>query len=262
MLPIITLLTDFGSQDGYAAVMKGVILSINPKVTIVDISHDIPQWDLKSAAFVLQSAYAHFPKETIHVVVIDPGVGSERDILAVQTPDYTLLAPDNGVLSVMYRNEQECEIYQINTDHEKLFPASQTFHGRDVFAPIAAHLSAGSQVSNFGEIVETPVMELIEDPVVNPSHIAGSIVYQDRFGNLITNISGNDLKTAGLTSSCMAVLNGKTINGLQNLYASVPQGSPLMLISSAGFLEIACNAGSASEYFARGTGTPIKLLEE
>ena len=262
MSPIITLLTDFGIQDGYTAAVKGVILNINPEVTIVDISHDIPQWDLISAAFVLQSVYTYFPKETIHVVVVDPGVGSERDILAVQTPDYTLLAPDNGVLSIVFRNEQEREIYRINTDHEKLPSASQTFHGRDIFAPIAAHLSAGSKVSNFGDRIETPVMGLIEDPVVNPSYILGSVVYQDRFGNLITNISGNDLKIAGLTSSCMAELNGKTITGLQKSYASVSQGSPLMLISSAGFLEIACNTGSASEYFTCGTGTPVKLLED
>jgi S-adenosylmethionine hydrolase len=261
MSSIITLLTDFGTQDGYAGVMKGVILGIHSEVTIVDISHDIPQWNLKSAAFILQSSYRYFPKGTIHVIVVDPGVGSSREIIAVQTQDYLFLAPDNGVLSVVLMSEQPYEVHRISGSKANAGDISQTFHGRDVFAPVAAHLSKGASLTEFGELYKTPVQILIEDPVVGTKKISGKIEYRDRFGNLISNIREKDFKKSGITDSCIATINGRSIRGLTTHYAAVTKGSPLLLFSSSGYLEIACNAASAAKILQADIGDTVELLE-
>ena len=261
MSSIITLLTDFGTKDGYAGVMKGVMLGINPGVTIVDITHDIPQWDLKSAAFIVQSSYHYFPKGTIHVIVIDPGVGSRREVIAVQTKDHLFLAPDNGVLSVVLTSEHLYEVYRISRNKTNAEDISHTFHGRDVFAPVAAHLSKNVPLTEFGELYPTPQLDLIEKPVVGTKKISGKIEYRDKFGNLISNIREKDLKKAGIGNSCKATINGRTIPGLTTHYAAVPKGTPLLLFSSSGYLEIACNAASAADILQADIGATVELLE-
>ena len=256
---IITLLTDFGTKDGYAGIMKGVILGINPKVTIVDISHEIPKWDIKAAAFVLQSAYRYFPSGTIHVIVIDPGVGSEREILAVQTKDYLFLAPDNGLLSLVFDREPECTVYRVSRREKYLGDVSQTFHGRDIFAPIAAHLSKKVPLSEIGEPYADAVCGLFPKPKVDSNKIEGEIVYQDGFGNLISNISEHEIAESGISENAVIDIKGKTIHGLRTSYASAPAGELLALISSAGFLEIACNKCSAAEILRASIGTLIAI---
>jgi len=256
---IITLLTDFGTKDGYAGTMKGVILGINPNVTIVDISHEIPKWGIKAAAFVLQSAYRYFPSGTIHVIVIDPGVGSEREILAVQTKDYLFLAPDNGLLSLVFDREPDCTVYRVSRREKYLGDVSQTFHGRDIFAPIAAHLSKKVPLSEIGEPYSDAVCGLFPKPKVDSNKIEGEIVYQDGFGNLISNISEHEIAESGISENAVIDIKGKTIHGLRTSYASAPAGELLALISSAGFLEIACNKCSAAGILQASIGTLIAI---
>ena len=254
---IITLLTDFGTQDGFAGTMKGVILGINPDVTIIDVSHEIPKWNVKAAAFVLHSAYSYFPHGTIHVIVVDPGVGSEREILAVQTKDYRFLAPDNGVLSLVMDKETDCQVYRVRSREKFLRKISATFHGRDIFAPVAAHLSKNVPLSEVGEHYANAKRGLIPKPNVRNDRIEGEIVYQDNFGNLISNISAQDLENAALGKDAVIAIRGKTIRALGQTYASVSEGRLLALISSAGFLEIACNKGSAAGALHAGAGEKI-----
>ncbi|KPK96115.1 hypothetical protein AMJ80_01855 [bacterium SM23_31] len=258
-MKIITLLTDFGTQDGYAGTMKGVILGINPHVTIIDISHEIPKWDIKAAAFVLHSAYRYFPSGTIHVIVVDPGVGSEREILAVQTKDYLFLAPDNELLSLIFEHERDCMVYRMTHREKYLADLSQTFHGRDIFAPVAAYLSKNVPLSEIGEPYQDAVCGLIPKPKMDLNKVAGEIVYQDGFGNLISNISKYDLAESGISENAVISIKGKTIHGLRTSYSSLSAGELLALISSAGFLEIACNKCSAADILQAGAGTKVVI---
>jgi len=196
--PVITLTTDFGMRDGFAGVMKGVILRINPRAVIVDISHDVPAWDVRAGAFVLSSAYRYFPAGSIHVCVIDPGVGSGREILIARTPEYYFLAPDNGLLSPVLDVEQECSVYRISNPEMLLPEISNTFHGRDIFAPAAAHLSINTPVERIGVPFAGARRELFPEPCVEVGRISGEIIYRDSFGNLITNIRVHHLTGAGI----------------------------------------------------------------
>ena len=201
-MSIITLTTDFGLADGYVGMMKGVILSIAPTAAIVDISHDIPPPSpqdggvrgVREAAYTLYAAYTYFPRGAIHVVVVDPGVGSERRAIALRTPQATFVAPDNGVLSYVVAGEKVEEIVSLTNPRYHLSPVSRTFHGRDIFAPAAAHLARGIPLAELGE----PLTEIVTFPLPMPQPrpdgiIAGQVIHIDRFGNLITNIMSKDL---------------------------------------------------------------------
>ena len=186
----ITLITDFGLQDGYVGVMKGVISNINPSASVIDISNTIAAQDIFQAACVLNNSYSYFPKGTIHVVVVDPGVGSDRKILCLKTEDYVFLAPDNGVLSFVIEKDESPSIREVTNGKLFLPRLSNTFHGRDIFAPVAAHISKGVSHKEFGERVDKTNEITLPKPILSPEgKLTAEIIYVDSFGNLITNVN-------------------------------------------------------------------------
>lgn len=259
---IITLTTDFGERDGYVGIMKGVMLGITPALTFVDISHDIPPQDTAAAAFVLLNSYAYFPAESIHLVVVDPGVGSMRRPIAVRTEHGTFVAPDNGVLGYILEREKGWRAVHL-TAREYWRPAvSQTFHGRDIFAPVAAHLAAGVPLEKLGVPISDPIPRSL--PAVVPEGAAryrGEVLYVDRFGNVITNLAGASTvggrPAAALGDALTATVEGRSIRGLHPAYSDVPKGSPLLIVGSSGFIEIALREGSAARFFGAQIGTPV-----
>lgn len=251
---IITLLTDFGYADPYVASMKGVILGINPDVQIVDISHNVTPQNINEAAFILKRSYPFFPKGTIHVVVVDPGVGSNRSIFAVKSDSAIFLAPDNAVLKYVF-DDGPVEVYQITNRDYFRDNVSHTFHGRDIFAPVAAHISKGISLEILGRPFADYVTGKVSKPVVDANEkITGEVVYIDRFGNGITNIEGHLL--AGRKQIQLHV-KSITIRELSSRYTDVPAGKPLALIGSGNTLEISVHQGNASRQLEFGVGDKI-----
>ncbi len=254
---MITLTSDFGLKDPYVAEMKGVILTINPQATIIDVTHNVEKFNIRIGAFMLASAAPYFPKDTIHLVVIDPGVGTKRRAILIQTKRCFFVGPDNGVLMLAAQNQGIEHFYEISNPKFMLPIVSSTFHGRDVFAPAAAHLDKGIKPSEFGrEITEvaTPKFASVER---RNSSLIGEVWHIDDFGNIITNISQNDLPHN-------RVINVKLPGVLQNIsfgktYAQAKHREPLVLIGSHGFLEIAINQGNASEKFHVKVGDIIEV---
>jgi len=256
---IITLTTDFGLTDAYVAAMKGVILSINPEVKIIDICHTIKPQNILQAAFVLGMAYQFFPRKTIHVVVVDPGVGTERQAIILRTPSADFVAPDNGVLSYVIQHSlakpvgDKVSLQQVGlgpgleaiTITKPQFwrsPVSPTFHGRDIFAPIAARLSLGFPPIDFGGAISSVVMLPLPHPYQAPDgSLVGHILHIDNFGNLITNIKSNDLPQ---TKRAITIeVGNQLISGLSRTYT---EGRGLLaLIGSSGYLEVSLKGGSA-----------------
>jgi len=258
---VISLLTDFGLQDGFVGAMKGVILGINPDARIVDLSHDIPPWDIRAAAFVLHAAYRYFPKDAIHVCVVDPGVGSGREILIVHAADWLFMAPDNGLLSLVLAREPVHAVYRVCKPENYLPMVSGTFHGRDIFAPVAARLSLNPALSEFGEPYKDAETGLFPRPAVAQGAVSGEVVYRDHFGNLITNIREENMTEAGIGGNAVLTVADTVITGIHDCYHAAPEGGVLALVSSAGFLEIACNRDSAARRLNAGVGTPVKLVK-
>lgn len=253
---IVTLITDFGLSDPYVGSMKGVILGINPDVRIVDITHDVSPQNVNEAAFVLNRANSYFPEGTIHVVVVDPGVGGDRAVLAVETSRYTFLAPDNGVLKYIFDEYPESKVYRVTNHDYFLEPVSRTFHGRDIFAPVAAHLSKGVGLESMGELFSDFVRGEVHQPEVGPGNIVGEIITIDRFGNGITNI-GEDL----LSGRKVAQIHVRswTIDGLSRTYSDGREGEPVALIGSGGTLEISVWLGSAGEKMGFSIDDPVTV---
>jgi len=251
---IITLTTDFGTADSYVAAMKGVILSINLDAHLVDLSHELAAHDVMGAALFLAGACKYFPEETIHLAVIDPGVGTERPAICVRTARSYYVAPDNGVVSLAVRAEQPHDAVALtNTEYHLCEHTSATFHGRDIFAPVAAHLSLEADFHALG----TPAAELVElelPPVNEPSpgELEGEIVHVDRFGNLITNISHQSLLDARQKA-------GTRIRGLSRTYGECDPGELLALWGSSDYLEISVTQGSAAERLGIGAGSRILI---
>jgi S-adenosylmethionine hydrolase len=241
---VITLLTDFGTSSSYVGSMKGVILNISPDIRIVDMTHEIAPQDVEEAAFVLKQAYSHFPEGTIHVVVVDPGVGTDRAILAVRAGSHLFLAPDNGVLKYVFDANPECAVYRVANPEYFLDGVSRTFHGRDIFAPVAAHLSMGVPLEKIGKPFPDYDRGRVLKPRVEESRITGQIVYVDRFGNGITNI-GADLIQG--RRGLRVQVNLWNFDGVHATYAEVRRGEPLVLVGSDGTLEIAVHQGNAKE---------------
>jgi S-adenosyl-L-methionine hydrolase (adenosine-forming) len=276
---IITLTTDFGLADGYVGTMKGVILGIDPTVIIVDISHDIsppsphppvpPNFGgaggrgVREAAYVLYAACPYFPQDTVHVVVVDPGVGSERRAIALRTPQAAFVAPDNGVLSYVVAVERVEEIVHLTNPRYHLSPVSRTFHGRDVFAPVAAHLARGIPLAELGQ----PLTEIVTFPLPRPQFrpdgaIVGQVIHVDRFGNLITSIMSKDWADSSPQVESVVKIKGRRIRGIVNTYAEVTAGKLLALIGSEGHLEISVSGGSASQTLRAKVGDEILLKVE
>ncbi len=262
--PTITLLTDFGTEDHFVASMKGVMYNINPQINIVDISHDVAAHDVLEAGFLLRCCYSYFPTRTIHVVVVDPTVGSSRKAILVATDNYYFIAPDNGVLSFIYEVETVSSVVEITAEHYILQNVSKTFHGRDIFAPAAAWLAKGIDMMNFGETVEEYVkVPLPKAKMVGESLLKGTVIHVDRFGNLITNISRDDYATAREKvpgDSFKALIAKQEIPGLKEFYSEGKKSELMALFGSADFLEIVQNQGSAAKALGVGRGAEIGVM--
>lgn len=251
---LITLITDFDLADSYVAVMKGVILSIAPDARIVDITHQIAPQNVREAAYVLGAAAPYFPPDTIHVVVVDPGVGSARRPIAVQSGQTRFVGPDNGVFtSVLAAAERTAVVHLQNPVFWR--PAvSHTFHGRDIFAPVAAHLATGVPLALLGLPIDDPVLLELSQPGQSASGVLhGEIIHVDRFGNLVSNIPGSWLAGREWTIH----IAGQNLEGVHSSYASVATGQLVALVSSAGTLEVAVCNGNAARMLAVAVGEPI-----
>lgn len=247
---IITLTTDFGTSDAYVGVMKGVILGINPNVQIVDITHAVPPQDIHEAAFLIHSAYRYFPKGTIHVIVVDPGVGSDRRTIVCQTDGAFFVCPDNGILTYLLQEvenggEQSADVVAIQNQVYCLPEVSQTFHGRDIFAPVAAHLSLGVPLDDIGPPVRDLVQLPIPDLKVSDRKLTGQIIKIDSFGNAITNISETALTRLKSAPNYEITIGSIQLRRINRAYAESEIGESLAIIGSFGMLEIAVNGGSA-----------------
>jgi S-adenosylmethionine hydrolase len=255
---VITLLTDFGTKDAFVGIMKGVILRINPAVTLVDLSHEVPPQDLLASALILRNAVAFFPPGTIHVAVVDPGVGSARRALLVQTAHAFFVGPDNGIVSLAAPAESVVRIIHLTNERYFLSPRSHTFHGRDVFAPTAAHLSCGVPLEELGVPVTT--MERLTVPTVerHTGKLIGSVIYIDHFGNVITNISEEDLRPFS-RGTLLVSIGAMHLHSVVASYAVVEIGEPAALINSWGMLEIAVRNGSAAQCCGISLGQPVYL---
>jgi S-adenosylmethionine hydrolase len=258
---LITLTTDFGLEDAYVGIMKGVILGINPAATIVDLCHAIPPQDVRAAAFLLHTAWRYFPPGTIHVVVVDPGVGSQRRAIAVNVGTATFLAPDNGVLSYVLAGmeEQRAQAVHLTNQWYWLSRVSATFHGRDIFAPVAAHLCLGVPLVELGEPL--PLGELVTFPLPLPEHPGdggwvGHVVHIDHFGNLVTDLEPGAI---GDAQAVTIEVGGQHIVGLRRTYKEGTPGEPMALIGSSGRLEIAVPGGQAARWLKAQIGDPVRL---
>ncbi|MFC1490769.1 S-adenosyl-l-methionine hydroxide adenosyltransferase family protein [Candidatus Latescibacterota bacterium] len=256
---IITYTTDFGSSDPYAGIMKGIVLSINPKACQVDITHNIPSHDIVHASFILANAYSHFPKGTIHTAIVDPGVGGERKNIAVLTDSYFFVGPDNGIFSNVLSNETIREIREIKNLPFIMETVSSTFHGRDVFAPCAGFISAGKNFSDIGPLLER--VKYLDFPKIKKenSSLTGEVVFIDSFGNLITNISQKTLDSFAGDKSFEIYFAAERFTKLSTHYSEIPSGKALALFGSTEHLEISMNGGSAASYFMTPIGTKITI---
>jgi S-adenosylmethionine hydrolase len=261
--PIVALITDFGLQDEYVGVMKGVILSVNPEARIVDVCHTIEPHGIVQAGRMLVSVTPYFPPETVFVVVVDPGVGGERDILAVRREGIVLLAPDNGLLSVWRDDWLSVEIVRVQQARYFLSRVSRTFHGRDIFAPVAGHLTRGIALKELGPAVAPGGIQRVSVPKIRiegEGEVRGTVIAVDRFGNLITDIHSevlSELERMQPKRDWRIEVRQTRLYGLCSFYGEVDLGQPLALIGSRGTLEIAVNGGSAAVHLDAEAGTPV-----
>ncbi len=264
-MSILTLLTDFGTQDAYAGIMKGVILSINPQAVIIDITHHIDPQDVIQAAYIIKSSYRYFPEGTVHVIVVDPGVGSDRRIVALEMMGHIFLAPDNGVLTLLMDEGKTGSIVSVENTRYFLKSVSRTFHGRDIFAPVGAHLCRGMDIRNLGSPLDPQnlVHLKIDKPCLSgKDRLVGSVVCFDGFGNCISNIDETSLKkidTRGSGRMLEIKIGEHTIKGMSLSYADTEPKSPLAIMGSFGYLEIALNQGNARHALGIEKGDTITL---
>lgn len=256
--PIITLTTDFGLSDHFTGTMKGVILRICPTAEIVDITHQVSAFEITEAAFVVSQAYRYFPRKTVHLVVIDPGVGTARRPILAEAAGQLFVAPDNGVLSMIYAREKH-KVRAITSDKHFLKPVSRTFHGRDIFAPTAAHLAKGARPATFGRLIEDYCRLQFAEPLRIGKRVwQGTVLKTDHFGNLITNLHIAEFPE--LETRPFQLLCGQTtIDHLNATFAEGAPGEPLLVVGSSGFLEIVANRGSAARILGCATGSPVEL---
>lgn len=253
---IITFLSDFGDSDIYVSQVKGVILSVNPRTKIIDITHNVHPGDVQSASYLLWSAYRYFPVGTVHLAVVDPGVGTERKGIIVETERYFFVGPDNGLFTMLLREDKIKRVIEINSQF--FGRISNTFHGRDIFAPVSAQLSRGNNAREFGREISPDKLKFLEilESVIKGDKIFGRIIHIDNFGNLITNISATALKTKRITVK----IKSRRINGLSKTYGYAPKGHLLALINSSGLLELSLNSGSAVKLLKCRQGEQVVVL--
>lgn len=253
---IVTMCTDFGTRDGYVAAIKGVMLGIAPRLTLVDISHEVAPQAVAEGAFLLGSAYRYFARGTVHLVVVDPGVGSERRGLAVRTEQHAFVAPDNGVLTHVLRRERVVAAVSLEERAYWREPVSKTFHGRDVFGPVAAHLASGVPLDALGP----PAADLVTldwpAPARRGALLVGHVAHVDRFGNVISDIPAGLLPPGQVREVAVGALG---VDRLLGTYAEAPAGQPLALIGSHGYLEVAVREGSAGATSGARVGDEVRV---
>ena len=260
---IITLTTDYGTNDHLVGTLKGVILKINSDATIVDITHNVTPFDLLDGALAIGSAYAYFPPKTVHVVVVDPGVGTERRPLLVSAGNQYFVAPDNGVLSVVYERETEnLTVRHANAEHYYLQPVSKTFHGRDIFAPVAAWLTKNWQGSSFGDEIQDYKRFALPRPKEAEGVVKGVILRTDSFGNLITNLRQEDLPEGVAGGGAINIQVGtQAVSKFVETFAQGNGAEPFAYLGSSGFVEIGVNKGNAARTLGLNRGTAVVLTK-
>lgn len=257
---IISLLTDFGLDDNYVGVMKAVILNINPDAKILDLTHNIKRHNKLEAAFLLKGSFRYFPKGTIFLVVVDPGVGSKRKAIIIKTKNYTFIGPDNGVLSLALKETRIDRIIEITNKRYFLKPISDTFHGRDIFSPVSGFLSKGEPLENFGKEIKGFKDLEIPEVKIKDNGLFGEIIYIDHFGNLISNI-GKDIFYDFIDKKKFKIHFKKEVFEKTNKgYAEVNTGEPLIIFGSFNNLEISINRGSALSYFKAKEKDKIEVI--
>jgi S-adenosylmethionine hydrolase len=276
--PIIALLTDFGLSDTYVGTMKGVMLALCPAARLVDLTHDVQPQNVRQAAYLLATAYRYFPAGAVFLVVVDPGVGTARAPIAVETGHGRYVAPDNGVLSYVLAEAGGGRAYALENPAYRLAETSQTFHGRDIFAPAAAHLAAGAPASAFGPALNTLVALPTPRLAILPGRAEGEVLHSDHFGNVITSIGR--LTWDGLealrfaprfaahagapetlrAAQCQVLIGGRAIGPVRPTYGAVPPGALIALVGSAGQLEIGINQGHAASALGAAMGDPVTLV--
>jgi S-adenosylmethionine hydrolase len=262
--PIITLLTDFGVSDYFVGAMKGVILAINPHATIVDLTHEIPPQDIQAAAFTLLACYRDFPAGTIHLAVVDPGVGSDRRAVVIECGGQLFIGPDNGLFSWIWEREGNFSAWQITNEQFFRKPVSSTFHGRDVFAPVAGALSTGVSPERCGvPLVDLVALERIA-PRQTQNGFEGSVIHVDRFGNCITNFTSEHIDEERIAARAKLIVNDKEISSMRRFFAdqSSPKNELFMLVGSAGFVEIAAQNASAAAILSAKRGDSVLLVHD
>ena len=260
---IITLTTDYGTNDHLVGTLKGVILKINPDVTIVDITHNVTAYDLLDGALAIGSAYSYFPAKTIHVVVVDPGVGTERRPLLASAGNQYFVAPDNGVLSVIYEREKESLVVRhANVEHYYLQPVSKTFHGRDIFASVASWLSKGWQTPSMGDEISDYKRFSIPRPKEAAGTMKGVVLRTDVFGNLITNFRAEDLQESAANGGTIKLQVGThQVTRLVDTFAKGNAGEAIAYVGSSGYVEIGVNKANAARTLSLGRGAAVVLTK-
>jgi hypothetical protein len=260
---MITLTTDFGLTEHYVGAMKGVIYSINPTAQVVDITNAVQSFDVLDGALAISQAYHCFPKDTVHVVVVDPGVGGARRPIIATIGQYVFVAPDNGVLSLVYEREERVMVRHITSEHYFHHPVSNTFHGRDVFAPVAAYLSKGVDTAKFGEEISDYVRFLAPKPKATAEKAwKGIVLKTDKFGNLVTNVTPKDIpQIFDASSNSFKIAVGKAeVTTLRTNYAEGAPGELFAIVGSSGFLEISTNKGAASRAAGADKGSEVTVM--
>jgi S-adenosyl-L-methionine hydrolase (adenosine-forming) len=259
---VVTITTDFGHQGPFVATMKGVILSRLPDARIIDVTHEVPVYWPAEAGFWLSRSYEYFPRGSVHIAVVDPGVGTSRDIIAVEADGHAFLGPDNGLLAPIVARTDRPAIYRLELSGARtkfnLPTPSATFHGRDIFAPLAAEVAAGrAQISELGPAITDIVPAWVDDPTSTPEQVAGVVITIDHFGNLITNIDGRLIQRFGHPM----VRTGGHSFSLRRTYGDVRPGEFLALVNSFGVVEIARAEQSAAEALGLGRGAPVTVSD-
>ena len=255
--PVIALLTDFGTRDHYAGAMRGVVLGICPEATLADITHDIGPQDVLGGAIELAAAFRFFPTGTVFLAVVDPGVGSARRAIAAAAGDYTFVAPDNGLLTVVFQETPPAQIVELTERQYALPTVSRTFEGRDRFAPAAAWLAKGLNLRDLGAPLDSWQRLVIPEPAIEGDQLGGEVLHVDRFGNLVTNITRRQLESFAGGQVIRVAIGQRRIEGVVGSYSEVGTGSTCALYGSSDRLEIAVNGGSAADQLGLGRGGPV-----
>lgn len=256
---VITLTTDFGLQDHYVAAMKAVMMRMKPDVSFVDISHSIPPQDVMAGAWVLRNSAMLFPPGTVHLAVIDPGVGTSRKPVALEMNGHFFVGPDNGLFSLIGEQYDYTAVQLTETTYWREDP-SRTFHGRDIFAPAAAHLAGGVELEKLGIPIHRLVTYQWATPISDKDGIQGWVVHIDSYGNLITNIPGEMIERMSMTGECKIYVGNTILEAVSETFGSVPEGDPVAYTGSAGMLEIAVNKGNAGRLLSVKKGAQVSLI--